>query len=615
MTSTAEITSAPVGLLTLDDANPRQTVDKDKLAWLTDSIRQHGIIQPLLVRKDGDRFLVVAGQRRLLAAIDAGLEHVPVYVRDTNGDAGTLGVIENLEREQLSPIEEAHAFRRAVDAGMVVGDLANTISRSEQLVKDRLALLELPASVQEKVGAGDLTLAAAAGLKNFAPLGEAIVTMAAQLVIDGKDAKSWEDPITSEMLAKDPAEVLDAVLEELDDKAPFMVEVGKNWSPTLTSISWPEGSGGAAVMEKYKQLPEHDANYKHPRADAVKITEADLDAARAYGCLLELGGENTGRGYRQRAGWITDPVWLADRLLEKLDKAIASQDRKTKAAAKKTAKAAGATVDPDADAETMRKQAVRADNAAKKAATLAARERNITLGVALYKELHAPAITLDAMRLLGEVISEYAAEDLGRRGLRFVDETAQTVETNKKGEIKTVKYPKQHGQVADLFRKRLAKASTPEQILGVLLQALVACRFADIEAAPSNDRHGRVRGLGDRAGYGRENDVILELVEKFAEPMLPPAVVEQMRDQRVEEEQLRHEETAAELASVREGMQTCPHCGNGSKLRGKKSEWEACDCTDDQIVAAITECPSCGEEFCFASCTAFAVDSAVENGE
>lgn len=605
MSTIAEITHAPVGSLKLDEANPRTNIDKDALGSLIASIEKRGIIQPLLVRPDGNGgYLIVAGQRRYLAAVAAGLDDVPVYVRDVDGEAGTLGVVENLEREQLTPIEEAHAFRRAVDAGMTIADLAQAITRSEQLVKDRLALLELPAKVHALVDKGTLTLRAATALPKLAAAGEAVLVKAAEM-IGGEGGDPWGDPVTVEHLEKQPGDVVEWALEELDAEAPFMVEVIKGAAPQLDRIPWPDGVGinGKAFVEMSKKLPERGPDYSNPRGDALKITQADIDAARAYGCLLEFDDNGTTRGYRRRAGWITDPAWLADRIDQKLTKAIKSQERKQKTAAKK----AGVDVPAGADGETARKAAVRAENAAKRAATLAARERNITLGIALYKELHAPAVTADAMRTVAEVIFTYAGEDIGRRGLRYVDENCHAVETKNNGEIKSVKYPKSFEQTRKLLRDRLDRAQTPEQILGVILQGLVAAKFADVEAAPSNDRHGEVRGLGDRWGYAR-NPRLEELVEKLAEPVLPPAVAEQIREQRAVRAQEVQEEVAREIASVREGVQTCPNCG-----AGRDPEHPAgCECTDEEIAAAIDACPRCGEEGCFATCSSFDVEATVE---
>ena len=587
------------------DANPRTELDKERLAELTASVKQHGVLQPVLVREEDGRFKLVAGQRRYRAATAAGLKAIPAVVRDLNGGARAVALVENLQREDLNPIEEAAAFKAAIDTGMTVKQLAKACSVSEQLVKDRLTLLELPGAVQQQVAGGGLTIGAAAALKVIAGAGEKVVAKAAQLIAEGRAADTWGDPITAKDLEDDPAWVLEQTLDELrgdgETDLPFLVDAHAH----MAGVEWPEGSGGAAVVEKAKQLPEYDRDsYPSVRANALRLDEDDVDAARAFGCLLEVPSR---RGYRKGA-YVTDPVWLADRLLQRVEKELKQQA----ARAKREAKKAGVKVAAGDDPAKALKEQQRLERAAEKAETLSARERNLTLGRALYKELHAPKPTADGMRLIGLMLLQYAGEDLGRRGLRFVDEASQTVTRKKDGSISRVTHLRGTGECRELLARAIGRAKTPEQIYGVLLQAFVAAQFAEVQAAASSDRYGYVRGLGDHHGYGQTKEIVA-LVEKIAEPVLPRAVVEKLQARRAEQEQRYAAELEQTIADVRQGSNVCPACGSASRFSdGGKTKFEPCSCSDAEITAALEACPRCGEEDCWASCSGFEPEAEVD---
>lgn len=153
---------------------PRQRFDPEKLQALAESMRENGVLQPLLVSPRGDGFELVAGERRLRAAKLAGLARVPVVVRDVDApEALKLSIIENVQREDLNPIEEAQAYRRLLDDfGMTQQDIAARLAKSRSAVANALRLLQLPADVQERVQAGELTAGHARALLGAATLEE-----------------------------------------------------------------------------------------------------------------------------------------------------------------------------------------------------------------------------------------------------------------------------------------------------------------------------------------------------------------------------------------------------------------------------------------------------------
>lgn len=156
----------PIDRIQPNPYQPRKRFDDAKLAELAESIRVHGIVQPLVVRKAGDGYELVVGQRRLLAAKMAGLAEVPVVVSDL-GDAEMIQValIENLQREDLNPMEEAESYRRLVEEfGMTQDELARVLGRSRPSIANTLRLLNLQPEVQEVVSRGTISMGHARAL-------------------------------------------------------------------------------------------------------------------------------------------------------------------------------------------------------------------------------------------------------------------------------------------------------------------------------------------------------------------------------------------------------------------------------------------------------------------
>lgn len=149
----------PIGRIQPMPGQPRQHFEPLALDELSASIRETGIIQPLVVRAAGDKFTLIAGERRLRAAELAGLKEVPVVVRDVSErEAFTLALVENVQREDLNPIEEAEAYRHLVeDFGMTHEDAAQRVGRSRVSVSNTLRLLQLPIKAREYVINGQLS--------------------------------------------------------------------------------------------------------------------------------------------------------------------------------------------------------------------------------------------------------------------------------------------------------------------------------------------------------------------------------------------------------------------------------------------------------------------------
>lgn len=144
------------------DANPNQprtSFNDETIGELADSIREVGVVQPVLVRRAGSRFELVAGERRLRAARMAGLNDIPALIREADdGESLELALIENINREDLNPVDTARAYASLQeDFGLTQEMLAKKVGRSRPAIANTLRLLELPSEVQKLIEAGSLS--------------------------------------------------------------------------------------------------------------------------------------------------------------------------------------------------------------------------------------------------------------------------------------------------------------------------------------------------------------------------------------------------------------------------------------------------------------------------
>src|SRR6186713_97406 len=155
-----------IDLLTPNPRQPRVYMDEARLEELAQSIRSHGVIQPILVRRVGDRTEIVAGERRWRAAQRAGLLKDPVVYRDVDDEhLLEVALIENIQREDLNPIEEAQAYRRLVDEfQMSQESIATAVGKDRATISNYMRLLKLPAEVRNDPASGALSMGHARAL-------------------------------------------------------------------------------------------------------------------------------------------------------------------------------------------------------------------------------------------------------------------------------------------------------------------------------------------------------------------------------------------------------------------------------------------------------------------
>ncbi len=160
------VTTIPVGLLDPNPQQPRQVMNPGELEHLKASIREHGVLQPILVRPRGDRYQIVAGERRFRAAQAAGLAEVPAVLREVPDDRMLeIALIENLQREDLDPIEKARSFKAFLESARLTQEqAAERLGLDRSTIANMVRLLELPDPVQVLVRSGQVAMGHARAL-------------------------------------------------------------------------------------------------------------------------------------------------------------------------------------------------------------------------------------------------------------------------------------------------------------------------------------------------------------------------------------------------------------------------------------------------------------------
>ena len=173
---------------------PRTHFNETELEELSESIREHGVLQPLLVRKKGRRYEIIAGERRYQASKIAGLKELPAIVKDVDDQAVMeLALIENLQRSDLNPIEEARGYKQLIKAsGMTQEALSKAVSKSRSTITNSLRLLDLPEAVQEYLYEGKLTAGHARAILAV-PFEEQRIKLADKVVAEGLSVRATEN--------------------------------------------------------------------------------------------------------------------------------------------------------------------------------------------------------------------------------------------------------------------------------------------------------------------------------------------------------------------------------------------------------------------------------------
>ena len=186
-------TKLSIGDIVPNPNQPRTHFNETELNELSESIREHGVLQPLLVRKKGSKYEIIAGERRYQASKLADLTEVPVVIKDVDDQQMmALALIENLQRSDLNPLEEAKGYRQLIDAsGMTQDALSKAVSKSRSAITNSLRLLDLPEPVHAALDCGQLTAGHARAILAV-PYEDARIKLAERVVKEGLSVRATE---------------------------------------------------------------------------------------------------------------------------------------------------------------------------------------------------------------------------------------------------------------------------------------------------------------------------------------------------------------------------------------------------------------------------------------
>jgi ParB family transcriptional regulator, chromosome partitioning protein len=243
--SSSSMTEIPLDEIAPNPRQPRASFDDAALGELAASIRAVGVLQPIVVRKRPGGYQLVMGERRVRAARLAGLDRIPAVVRHADDD-GMLrdALIENLQREDLNPIEEAEAFRALIkQAGLTHDEIAERIGRSRPAITNALRLLDLVPTVRERLRSGSLSAAHGRAVAVLAGA-EAQERIARRIVADGLSVRATEELVRS-LVATGAEKITRRAVASRTERAAGILEVEKRLSDILdTRVRVETGRGG-----------------------------------------------------------------------------------------------------------------------------------------------------------------------------------------------------------------------------------------------------------------------------------------------------------------------------------------------------------------------------------
>ena len=292
--------------------NPRTHMDPEGLERLAASLGKTDVVQPLTVKPNGDgKFVVIAGHRRLAAAKLAGIEKVPVHVRQS-GDALTAALVENHHREDLDPIDTARGLKALSEELNLTThkQIAAELAVSESWVSQHLRLLGLPEAVQAEIAAGSIPIEAERDLRKVAKVSpraaECVCETAKRRKVSGRD------------FVNQFGELLVATSEGRFSDAPTLVD------PRAVRLS--EVIGDAKQRTELGDRYRAAHSWDDPDDPVLRFGEAELDAARAAGCLIEHQVDHG--EWVSTVAFITDAELAADlavRVIERIESEAAER--------------------------------------------------------------------------------------------------------------------------------------------------------------------------------------------------------------------------------------------------------------------------------------------------
>lgn len=473
--STTEASAPPVGeVATLPTSkiqvhtNPRKSVDDDAQNALVESIGQHGVITPITVRRsdDGEGWTLIAGQRRLLAALTNGFEDIPAIVLEgVDADREqAISMIENLHREPLKPMEEAAAFKQAT-ATMSEAQIAAAYSVSEQLVRDRIGLLDIPEVLHEYIDNGQIPLNATRVLAKVTRHNQRLGEACATAILKGNVGVST--------LQTSPPHAIATAVRSWNVDNPDTPVLAFNVADReihVDKVGWTQEQQDAARDVAKVVTDSYDWS--------ALLNQTDIDAARTFGCLLEVESSDG-----VDSAFVTDPDWLFEYGVPALERK-AEMVREIAAKERSRVGTTGGRKKKKSEMNETELAAYTEEREAEKREKDEAIIDNEKLGAGLLAKFK-PKVDKRSMLVLALVIGERWSDTIGR-GCRYTVPELRTVVEKKSGGSRV-----EYASVGDAYAwwlKRLKRLKTPEEILHHVLFGLASSEFCDEKAVAQSAR-------------------------------------------------------------------------------------------------------------------------------
>jgi ParB/RepB/Spo0J family partition protein len=463
----------------IEGIDPRKMQDQDELNQLAESIKEHGILQPVLLQEltkapKGKTHGIVAGRRRLAAAKIAGLTEIPYHELEIEADARAAALVENVQRQDLSPLEEAEAVHALQEA---MGDpstavVGKRLGRSDDWVQRRLNLLRLPAKARTAVAEGKVGLHGAIQLGRIAGALPNTVDVISDAIENGEidrheietgrafaETVGWAVEVTHDAGAEEPDVVVRVGHQQLASRL--------DWIPD-------------DLREQVSALP---GGYGW-----LLFGQQDADAARAFGCLLELDG----------AAFITDREFLIDRVRLWAEEQ-AKKAKRNLGQQQSTGGTAGGGED-DEQSKIDAKEARRQQREREQDERAQAMIRNAEIGRTTAEALKKPKVTVDVARVIAEWARKGLGAGLAARGLRYVDDRLVEIEEQKNGKQKRIYAGSTDSEA--LLDEQLERAATVEEVFGVLLRAATLAATIDQGVVAQSNQ------IGFYGGYEFESQIL-----------------------------------------------------------------------------------------------------------
>ena len=532
-----------------DGFNPRGRFDQRDLDRLAASIASRGLLQPLIVTpaEQAGSYALVAGERRYRACFAVGLTEVPVLIRSSaSADEESLvdAIVENLHRSDHTPLEEAAAFARLLDAGLTRKGICDQLSVSSQRVRERLELLNVPGELHGAIDAGEIPLAAVPALVELAAIHPGLAACAHRRVTHEPE-QSWQRPLAWADVVADP---IGAVTCRYGTDTPDLPDGVYD-----AGVSYPLAAFSLAekAQRDLERLAEFDPVWGGEGPELM-ITWEMVEHARTLGAAhVSPHGRSALVVGADVAGELVAGV-IARRLREERARVRRERDHQTTALA---ATANGGPVSEE-DFERAQEQARSAEREAQRQARLDAEAYNDRLGAAIVKTLSTVKLDVRVIRVLTAVDLHGELDGFAMRGARYGFPDWVTLETTKSAKTKRV-YLERPAALAKA-QGYLAGAQRPGEIAGRCLALIAMAVLADEECVARSNRSGHdlyryrtnpYHDVGSPSGLEWARTVV-GLVEEICLEQLPAAVTERLRDRR-DREQGDREQADAEDRSAR----------------------------------------------------------------